>query len=316
MDAEIAALRPGLATGNVQLATNTECVRICVNSSGSRATGAVLRQDGAEYVINAEVIAVCAGVERTAALLRRSRTDKHPEGLGNNTGCLGRYLAGHAVGTVFPLISWRKLPPMHTKTFAINSYYHGGSDWPYPLGVVQATGQMPFWKEASLIVRPFARSIGVRSIMCFYMAEALPTHQSRLTFSGERVVGRVEPTYNLLTFDRLRRTARDLFRGAGYWTIAPKQLPSLWHFVGTARMGTDPSISVVDPCCQVHGIKQLFVIDASVLPSAGSVNTALTIIALALRAGDFIASGKLVTQAVPRTSLQPGPISSQPLYIH
>jgi choline dehydrogenase-like flavoprotein len=47
--------------------------------------------------------------------------------------------------------------------------------------------------------------------------------------------------------------------------------------------------SVVDPDLQVHGIEGLYVADASVLPSAGAVNTALTIAALALRAGDHIA---------------------------
>jgi len=52
-------------------------------------------------------------------------------------------------------------------------------------------------------------------------------------------------------------------------------------------MGVDPSSSVVDTCCQVHGIEGLFVVDASV--TAGSVNTWLTIIALSLRAGEFIA---------------------------
>jgi choline dehydrogenase-like flavoprotein len=54
------------------------------------------------------------------------------------------------------------------------------------------------------------------------------------------------------------------------------------------RFGTDPATSVVDPNCQVHGINGLYVADASVLPSAGAVNTALTIGALALRAGDHI----------------------------
>jgi choline dehydrogenase-like flavoprotein len=75
----------------------------------------------------------------------------------------------------------------------------------------------------------------------------------------------------------------------GFTTVARKQPPVLWHQVGTARMGTDPTDSVVDLNCQVHGIKGLFVVDAAVLPSAGAVNTALTIMALSLRPGDFIA---------------------------
>jgi choline dehydrogenase-like flavoprotein len=54
-------------------------------------------------------------------------------------------------------------------------------------------------------------------------------------------------------------------------------------------MGLDPGTSVVTPDLQVHDIEGLFVADASVLPTAGAVNTGLTIVALALRLGDHIA---------------------------
>jgi choline dehydrogenase-like flavoprotein len=57
-------------------------------------------------------------------------------------------------------------------------------------------------------------------------------------------------------------------------------------------MGTEPATSVVDPTCRVHGIEGLYVVDGSVLPTAGAVNTGLTIVALALRAGDIIAGVK------------------------
>lgn len=46
---------------------------------------------------------------------------------------------------------------------------------------------------------------------------------------------------------------------------------------------------MLDPNCKVHQIDGLYVVDASVLPSAGAVGTALTIAALALRVGDAIA---------------------------
>jgi len=289
MDAEIAALRPALATGNVQLAAQTECLRVLTDEAGSRVVGVVVRQGNNEHIVNAEVVAISAGTQESIVLLRRSRTGKHPEGLGNNSGCLGRYLAGHSFGTVFPLISWQPLPPIHTKTFAMNAYHDGAPDWPYPLGVVQVAGQMPFWEEASPLMRPAARLVGAHSLFCSYMSEALPTRDSRLIFDGDRLVGRVAPVYNMRTFDKLRCTARDMFRRAGYFTIARKQAPGLWHQVGTARMGVDPSSSVVDISCQVHGIDGLFVVDASVMPTAGAVNTCLTITALALRAGDFIA---------------------------
>jgi choline dehydrogenase-like flavoprotein len=288
MDAEIAALRPALASKNVTLVTGTECVRVLTTGDGSQAYGVLLRHLGREQEIYAEVIAVCAGLSGSVSLLRRSRTPKHPDGLGNANGCLGRYLAGHSAGTIFLFMGWRRMPATHTKTFAINGYYHSAPEWPYPTGVIQIAGQMPFWEHAPLLQRPLAHFVGTHTLMCFYMTEALPTRDTGLIFDGDEIVSRVAPVHNSKTFLKLRNLAVDVFRRAGYLAVARRRPPHFWHEVGTARFGNDPATSVVDPNCQVHGIKGLFVVDASVLPSAGAVNTALTIVALALRVGDHI----------------------------
>ena len=108
MDAEIAALRPALATGNVQLMTKATCLRILTTEDGSRVSGVVLRHRDCEQVISADVVAVCAGLKGSALLLRRSRNQRHPEGLGNATGCLGRYLAGHSAGVILPVMGWKR----------------------------------------------------------------------------------------------------------------------------------------------------------------------------------------------------------------
>ena len=288
MDAEIAALRPALATGNVRLMTKANCVRVLTSRHGSRVTGVLVQHLEREREIHADVVAVCAGLWGSASLLRRSRTQRHPEGLGNATGCLGRYLAGHSAGFVFPLGGWKRLPPTHTKTFAINSYYHGAPGWRYPCGVIQVSGQMPFWEGAPKLMRPIVRFIGMRAIICFYMTEALPTRETGLMFQGDEIVSCAPPIHNLKTFNKLHDFAVDAFRRAGYFVIARRRTPLVWHEVGTTRFGDNPATSVVDVNCQVHGIEGLFVVDASVLPSAGAVNTALTIIALALRAGNHI----------------------------
>jgi len=302
MDAEIAALRPSLATGNVQLMTETDCLQVLTTSDGLRVSGVLLRHQGVEQVIHADIVAVCAGVTGSASLLRRSRTSKHPEGLGNATGCLGRYLAGHSAGVFFPFMGFRKVPPMHTKTFAINGYYNGAPEWPYPLGVIQIAGQMPYWEAAARLVRPLVHLVGTHTLMCFYMTEALPTHDTGLIFNGDEIVSRILPVHNLETFFKLRDLAIDIFRRAGYLALARRRPPHVWHKVGTARFGADPATSVVDQNCQVHGIQGLFVADASVLPSAGAVNTALTIIALALRAGDHISRNLSLTLAKNSTA--------------
>jgi choline dehydrogenase-like flavoprotein len=303
MDAEIAALRPAIATGKVHVLARTDCLRVLTAADGSRAIGVVLVQEaGEEHSVYADSIAVCAGLPGSAVLLRRSRTDRHPDGLGNTTGCLGRYMGAHSVGYIFPFVSWKKLPPMHSKTFAINMHCDGFSDWPYPGGIVQITGQMPFWENASGALRPIARFVAQHSLTFFYMTESLPTRETGVFFEGDRIARRVPPVHNTATFQKLRRLAVQSFRRAGYWVLARKRPPYIWHEVGTARFGADPTTSVVDPNCQVHGIDGLYVVDQSILPSAGVFNTALTIIALALRAGDHIARQSLSTLIRERES--------------
>jgi choline dehydrogenase-like flavoprotein len=201
-------------------------------------------------------------------------------------------LAGHSVGLLFPFVGRTKIPPTFTKTIAINGYYSSAPDWSYPTGVIQVAGQMPIWEDVSKLMRPLVRFVATHALTCFYMTEALPSADSGFIFSDDKIVGRVPPRQNLKTFSRLRELATDVFRQAGLFVLARRQPPRVWHEVGTARLGADSSTSVVDPSCQVHGVEGLFVVDASVLPSAGAVNPALTIIALALRAGDHI--GRMV----------------------
>lgn len=294
MDADIAALRPALGSGRADLLTQARCLRVLTSADGTKATGVVIERAGKEETINAGAVAVCAGFGRTAQLLLASRTSRHPHGLGNSTDCVGRYFGGHSVGLIFPMLSFTgKLPGMHTKTFSITTYCNGGPGWPYPMGMIQAAGQFPFWETDSFPwwKKSAAKLIGQRSIYCFYMTEALPTRESGLEFNADGTFEVRPPLDNVKTFEKLRSLATDAFKRAGYWVVAPNRR-FLWHHVGTARFGTDPHSSVLDPNCKVHDVDRLYVVDASVLPSAGVVNSGLTIAALALRAGDAIAGYK------------------------
>ena len=60
------------------------------------------------------------------------------------------------------------------------------------------------------------------------------------------------------------------------------------HNMGTARMGTDSASSVCNQWGQTHDVRNLFVSDGSLFTSAGCENPTLTIVALALRQGDYI----------------------------
>jgi choline dehydrogenase-like flavoprotein len=61
------------------------------------------------------------------------------------------------------------------------------------------------------------------------------------------------------------------------------------HQAGTARFGSDTAASVADVSCKAHEVDNLYLADASIFPSIGAVNPALTVMANAIRVGDHIA---------------------------
>ncbi len=180
MDSEIACVRPAVATGNVELLTRTECLRVLLSPDGKRAVGVELRQGSGVSTIYADRVAICAGVMQSPLLLRRSRTAAHPEGIGNDHGSLGRYMCGHTVVTLVVVMGLTPLPPMHSKTFAINSFYGPSNGWPYPLGVIQMAGQLPTFDQPAHV-----RALLARSFVCFCMSEEPSSKDGGLTFAGD-----------------------------------------------------------------------------------------------------------------------------------
>lgn len=74
-----------------------------------------------------------------------------------------------------------------------------------------------------------------------------------------------------------------------YWKcIARNFVTTVYHPMGTARMGTDPMTSVVDSRLRVHNIKNLRIIDASIMPSSVSSNTNGPVIMIGERGADLI----------------------------
>lgn len=288
MDAETAALRPALATGLVDLMTLTECEKVLLTPDGKRAEGVMLTRNGQSYRVLSDTVVVAAGAPQSALLLRRSRTDRHREGLGNGTGQLGRRVGAHSTGTVFPLISLARLGDRHTKTFGLNLWYDGAKDWPYPLGVAQIAGQVPLWRMAGRLKQPIVKEMAEHSLTVIHMTEALPDEGTGWAFDGDKIGAYTPPRHQAKTYAKLRQLTEQAFQKAGYPVIPAPRPVAFWHETGSAVMGLDENTSVVDPSGAVHGISGLYVADASVLPTAGAVNTGLTIIALAMRTGDAI----------------------------
>ena len=92
----------------------------------------------------------------------------------------------------------------------------------------------------------------------------------------------------LIAGETLVRVARRVLRRAGAVGWYRHKVHTFSHGVGTARMGTDPAASVLDPDCRFRGLENLTITDASVFPTSAGVNPSLTITALSEYAMDQI----------------------------
>ena len=286
VDAEIGALRPAMATGNVTVLTKTECVRILTTPDGSTVTGAQLRKDGKDFSVTAKIVCSSGGLTETPILLWRSRSSAHPNGLANSSSALGRHWAAHTQSWVFPLVFNVQKQEFHQKTFAINDFYHSTPDSKLPAGVIQSAGNIePL--NFSRRHKYFVQALLHNSFQTFIMNEALPSMETGFALSdeGAKVIG--EPIRNPQTLKKLRRHTCDIFKAAGYPVLAPS-LEEKFHSCGTARMGESGSSSVIDSYCRAHDVKGLYVVDSSSLPTAGALNSGLTIAAVALRAATSV----------------------------
>ncbi|MEP7364678.1 MAG: GMC family oxidoreductase, partial [Acidobacteriota bacterium] len=82
-----------------------------------------------------------------------------------------------------------------------------------------------------------------------------------------------------------------ILESAGAEILSVQEDPRPNHELGGARMGSDPRTSIVNQWCQSHDVKNLFVVDGSVFPSASEKNPTHTMMALAARTADYIAEG-------------------------
>ena len=116
-----------------------------------------------------------------------------------------------------------------------------------------------------------------------------------LAAGAKRVYPMVPGMEELATLDEVRQLRAMKLSPSAFDVTA-------YHPLGTCRMGTDPKTSVVGPDFETHEVERLFVADGSVVPSALGVNPQMTIMSMALRAGEIIdaAARRLRRRASPR----------------
>lgn len=294
-DAEICAVLPAARAG-VRLLTRTRIERLETDGGGRRVSSAVAIRDGRHLRIRAGRFVVACGAANSAALLLRSADDKHPRGLANGSGQLGRNYLVHNSTFMVAVDPRRRNDVRFQKTLGMNDFYLATPAEPHPLGNLQMLGKLqgPMIKPARRrIPMPLLDYMTSHSIDLYLTTEDVPSSKSFLSVRNGRIVVDWEPT-NISSHLKLVKRVTDLVRGAGYPLVFTERMgiATNSHQCGTAVMGDDPSSSVVDPGGRAHEVENVWLGDSSVFPSSAAVNPALTIAANALR---VVAGGEVTS---------------------
>ncbi|HUX13878.1 MAG TPA: GMC family oxidoreductase [Spirochaetia bacterium] len=295
-DAENRILRPLLLkkTPNVNLWTNSYVDRLDTDESGKRVVRARVRRNGQDVVVEAGTFIVSAGAVNSAALLLRSKNDRHPTGLANSSGQVGRNFMSHNNSVILALSTRRKNPTNFQKTLAIHDFYNGDHSVDgAPLGAIQMRGKVKaqmLKRKPKLVLRLFPRAIAERSVDLWVMSEDLPNPENRVTTDDEGRISLTRRLTNIASHRKLLKNAKRMMHRAGYpiCIVDRRGASAIQHQCGTVRFGSDPGVSVLDQWCRTHDVENLYVIDSSFFPSSGAVNPSLTILAQALRAAEHI----------------------------
>ncbi len=322
-DAQVMCVDPALRDcPNLTLSTRTYVERLVTDAAGTTVTGIVGTKDGKPFEAEADIVVVACGALSSALLMLRSATDKHPDGLANASGQVGRNYMRHNNSTVLA-ISKIPNPTKFQKTLGVNDFYFGDPDpkdgWDFPLGHIQMVGKsdgaqvhgeglpgfLQWFPE-----KPFDW-IAKHSVDFWLTSEDIPKPENRVFYKDGKVHLDLTET-NAEAHKRLRRKLQDLCNKT---KIHPhlfdrslylgKNVPigGTAHQAGTLRFGTDPATSVLDRDCKAHGLDNLYVTDASFFPSIGAVNPTLTIIANALRVADWLIARMGARDEIPAPRL-------------
>lgn len=291
-DAETAALRVALRHHNVRLETGARVSRLAAGPDGRAIAAVHYHKDGVAHEVKPRLVILSAGAVKSAVLLLASADAANPAGLANRSDQVGRNFMNHNASAVIAVAPWFRNDSVYQKTFGFNDFYLSDGQGGPPLGNVQLLGRVSGKiLKASLPAVPEAvlELVAAHAVDFYAMSEDLPSPHSRVRLVGDRIVLEWQRTNWQAHLDFVRRL-KSVLRAAGFPLVLArafdKRTPS--HQCGTVRIGSDPARAPLDIYCRAFDHPNLFVVDASFLPTSAAVNPALTIAAQALRVADHI----------------------------
>ncbi len=290
-DAETAPLAAALKDPNIELITSAH-VETLQAGPGGRIEAVHYTRHGERKRLSPKLVILSAGAINSAAILLRSGDGK---GLANRSDQVGRNFMNHNCSAMLAINPFRRNDSVYQKTLMVNDYYLTGGRDGLPLGNVQLLGKINgdiLKANAPRYAPRFALDfMAGHAIDWYMMTEDLPHPESRIMVDGKGIIMQWRRS-NMEALSALEVKMRAHFKAAGYPIVLSqpfdKRTPS--HQCGTVRMGNDPATAPLDPLCRAFDHQNLFVVDASCLPTSAAVNPALTVAAQALRvAGHIVA---------------------------
>ena len=321
-------IAPALATGKLTLLTNA-MVREVTTGADGLATGVAYidKATGQDRRIRARVVVLAASACETARLLLNSKSSRHPQGLANSSGTVGKYLTdttGASVAGYIPAMV-NHIPHNEDGVGGMHVYmpwwldnrkldfprgYHievWGGLGPPSAGFMGGIERYPEGGGYGAALKQQYRKYYGATIGFSGRGEMIPNDDSYCEIDPE-----VKDKFGIpvLRFHwkwtdhehnqvkHMHETFRALIAEMGGEVFSPMPTRengygiatggSIIHELGGARMGSDPRMSVVDASCRAHDCRNLFIADGAPFVSQADKNPTWTILALAWRTSDAI----------------------------
>ena len=330
---------PALKTGKIDIVPNAMAREVLTNNEGlASGISYINKEDMMEYQVSGKVVILAASTCETARLLLNSKSNRHPNGLANDSNVVGKYLhdsTGASMAGFLPQLLDRKrynedgVGGMHVyspwwldnKKLDFPRGYHieygGGMSQPsYGFGwniesingkfVAKGTEKEPGGYGKSL--KEDYRLFYGASIRMAGRGEAVPIETNLCEIDPDTVDKYGIPVlrfnvkwtdYEIKQAKHMKETFKEIMHNMGAiitsggddsekndWGITrPGQII---HEAGTVRMGNDPKRSALNKWSQAHDCKNLFCVDGSSFVSQADKNITWTILALSMRASEYI----------------------------
>lgn len=308
------------ATGNMTLRPDSIVHEVMYDPDTKRATGVKVidRVTKEAYEFKAKVIFLCASAIASTSILMQSKSDRFPNGMGNDSDQLGRNIMDHHLGVgasgkfdgfddkyykgrkpngVY-IPRFRNLGGDSDRTDYKRGFgYQGGASRGNWEEVIAEMSHGKSLKEA--ITKPGGWTFGIGGF-----GEILPYEENRFTLDYDKKDQWGLPT---VTFDAefkeneynmrkdMQESAVEMLEKAGLRDVVGhdnKESHAIGlgiHEMGTARMGRDPKTSVLNGNNAIHAVPNVYVTDGSFMTSASCVNPSLTYMAFTARAANHAA---------------------------